>query len=92
MKAFYSHRHNGDLLSAQHPPAGCGSPAVKEDVERYLLGHAGKDVHAGYGEQWIKTLKAAIEIIPTRFKRHLVPPKVSQCSLLILEFFLFSRG
>jgi hypothetical protein len=40
-----------------------GSPAVNEDVERYLLGHAGKDVHAGYGEQWIKTLKAAIEII-----------------------------
>jgi hypothetical protein len=25
-----------------------GSPAVKEDVEMYLLGHAGKDVHAGY--------------------------------------------
>jgi hypothetical protein len=23
-----------------------------------------KDVHAGYGEQWIKTLKAAIEMIP----------------------------
>jgi hypothetical protein len=40
-----------------------GSPAVKEDVERYLLGHAGTDVHAGCGEQWIKTLKAAIEII-----------------------------
>jgi hypothetical protein len=37
---------------------------VKEDVEGYLLGHAGKDVHAGYGEQWIKTLKAAIKIIP----------------------------
>jgi hypothetical protein len=37
---------------------------VKEDVERYLLAHAGKDVQAGYGEQWIKTLKAAIEIIP----------------------------
>jgi hypothetical protein len=37
---------------------------VKEDVERYLLGHAGTDVHAGYGEQWIKMLKAAIEIIP----------------------------
>jgi hypothetical protein len=31
---------------------------------RYLLGHAGKDVHAGYGEPWLKTLKAAIEIIP----------------------------
>jgi hypothetical protein len=37
---------------------------VKEDVERYLLGHAGKDVHSGYGKQWIETLKAAIEIIP----------------------------
>jgi len=24
----------------------------------------GKHVHAGYGEQWIKTLKAAIEVIP----------------------------
>jgi hypothetical protein len=23
-----------------------------------------EDVHAGYGEQWIKTLKAAIEIMP----------------------------
>ena len=41
-----------------------GSPAVKEDVERYLLGHAGKGAHAGYGKQWIETLKAAIEIIP----------------------------
>ena len=41
-----------------------GSPALKEDVEGYLLGRAGKDVHAGYGEQWIKTLKAAIEVIP----------------------------
>ena len=40
-----------------------GSPAVKEDVERYLLGHAGKDVHAGYGEQWIKVLKAGIDIV-----------------------------
>jgi hypothetical protein len=41
-----------------------GSPAVKGDVERYLLGHAGKGAHAGYGKQWIETLKAAIEIIP----------------------------
>jgi hypothetical protein len=47
-----------------------GSPAVKEDVERCLLGHAGKDVHAGYGKQWIETLKAAIEITPTRSQFH----------------------
>jgi hypothetical protein len=31
---------------------------------RYLTGHAGKGAHAGYGKQWIETLKAAIEIIP----------------------------
>ena len=31
---------------------------------RYLTGHAGKGAHAGYGRQWIETLKAAIEIIP----------------------------
>jgi len=30
----------------------------------YLTGHAGKGAHAGYGKQWIETLKAAIEIIP----------------------------
>jgi integrase len=62
-KPFYSHRHTATsyLRNTLLPD---GSPAVKEDVERYLLGHAGKDVHAGYGEQWIKTLKAAIEIIP----------------------------
>jgi hypothetical protein len=41
-----------------------GSPAVKEDIERYILGHAGKRAHAGYGEQWFETLKAAIEFIP----------------------------
>ena len=50
-------------------------------MERYLLGHAGKDVHAGYGEQWIKTLKAAVEIIHNPIERHFVPLKVSQCSL-----------
>jgi integrase len=62
-KPFYSHRHTATsyLRNTLLPD---GSPAVKEDVERYPLGHAGKDVHAGYGEQWIKTLKAAIEIIP----------------------------
>jgi integrase len=62
-KPFYSLRHTATsyLRNTLLPN---GSPAVKEDVERYLLGHAGKDVHAGYGKQWIETLKAAIEIIP----------------------------
>jgi hypothetical protein len=36
---------------------------VKEDVERYLTGHARKGAHAGYGKQWIETLKAAIQVI-----------------------------
>jgi|SRR5258706_11588095 hypothetical protein len=47
-----------DFLSAQHPPA------VKEDIERYILGHAGKGAHAGYGKRWFETLKAAVEVIP----------------------------
>jgi hypothetical protein len=55
----------------------------------YLLGHAGKDVYAGYGEQWIQNVKSGDRDHPTRFKRHLVPPKVSQCSLLTLELFYF---
>jgi hypothetical protein len=37
---------------------------VKDDVERYLTGHARKGAHAGYGKQWIETLKATIEVIP----------------------------
>jgi hypothetical protein len=41
-----------------------GSPAVKEDIERYILGHAGKGAHAGYGKRWFETLKAAVEVIP----------------------------
>jgi integrase len=61
-KPFHSHRHTATsfLRNTRLPD---GSPAVKEDVERYLLGHAGKGAHAGYGKQWIETLKAAIEII-----------------------------
>ena len=54
--------HGDEFLRNTRLPDG--SPAVKEDVERYLLGHAGKGAHAGYGKQWIDTLKAAIEIIP----------------------------
>ena len=62
-KPFHSHRHTATsfLRNTRLPD---GSPAVKEDVERYLLGHAGKGAHAGYGKQWLETLKAAIEIIP----------------------------
>ena len=31
---------------------------------RYILGHAGKGAHAGYGKRWFETLKAAVEVIP----------------------------
>jgi integrase len=64
---FHSHRHTATsyLRNTRLPD---GSPAVKEDVERYLLGHAGKGAHAGYGKQWIETLKAAIEVIPNPFE------------------------
>jgi hypothetical protein len=66
---------------AQRRPAGwltrgegaCGN---------YLLGQAGKDVHAGYGEQWLKTLKAAIEIIPNALKPQFVPLKMAQVQLV----------
>ena len=60
---FHSHRHTATsfLRNTLTPD---GHPVVKEDVERYLTGHAGKGAHAGYGKQWIETLKAAIEIIP----------------------------
>jgi len=62
-KPFHSHRHTATsfLRNTLTPD---GHPVVKEDVERYLTGHAGKGAHAGYGKQWIETLKAAIEIIP----------------------------
>jgi hypothetical protein len=58
-----AHRHTATsyLRNSRLPD---GSPAVKEDVERYLLGHSEKDSNAGYGKQWIETLKAAIEVIP----------------------------
>ena len=38
---FYSHRHTATsyLRNTRLPD---GSPAVKEDIERYILGHAGK--------------------------------------------------
>ena len=66
------HRSEQALLFASHTATSYprntrlpnGSPAVKEDVERYLTGHARKGAHAGYGKQWIETLKAAVEVIP----------------------------
>ena len=62
-KPFYSHRHTATsyLRNARLPD---GSPAVKEDIERYILGHAGKGAHAGYGKRWFETLRAAVEVIP----------------------------
>jgi integrase len=62
-KPFYSHRHTA-ISYLRNTRGPDGSPAVKEDVERYLTGHARKGAHAGYGKQWIETLKAAIEVIP----------------------------
>jgi integrase len=62
-KPFYSHRHTATsfLRNTRLPD---GSPAVKEDIERYILGHAGKGWHAGYGKHWYETLKSAVEVIP----------------------------
>ena len=61
-KTLYSHRHvvTSILRNTLEPD---GHPAVDGDIQRYLLGHGKKDVHSGYGENWVKTLKAAIEII-----------------------------
>jgi hypothetical protein len=62
-KPFYSHRHTAiSFLRNTRTPEG--HPAVKEDIERYLCGHAGRGAHAGYGKQWIEELRSAIEVIP----------------------------
>jgi hypothetical protein len=61
-KTFYSYRHV--VTSILRNTLGPDSrPAVDGDIRRYLLGHSKKDVHSGYGESWVKTLKAAIEVI-----------------------------
>ena len=41
-----------------------GEPLVKESIERYILGHAGKGSHDGYGKHSFETLKRAVEVIP----------------------------
>jgi hypothetical protein len=62
---------------------------VKEDVERYLLGHAGKDVHAGCGEQWIKMPKAVIEVIPNPLQGPPCAAEGEAVQLVPLELFYF---
>ena len=60
-KVFQNHRRTTISFLTLGPH---GHPLVKEDVEQYPTGHSGKGAHAGYGKQWIETLKAAIEVIP----------------------------
>jgi hypothetical protein len=62
-KPFYSHRHTATsyLRNTLGPD---GTPLVKEDIERYILGHRKKGSHGGYGKHWLLTLKRAIEVIP----------------------------
>jgi hypothetical protein len=61
-KTFYSHRHV--VTSYLRNTLGLdGRPAVDGDIRRYLMGHGSEDCHADYGENWVTTLKAAIEVI-----------------------------
>lgn len=62
-KPFYSHRHTATsyLRNTLSPN---GTPMVKEDVERFIMGHAKKGSHSGYGKHWCETLKRAVEVIP----------------------------
>jgi hypothetical protein len=62
-KPFYSHRHTA-ISYLRNTRTPDGHPAVKDDVEKYLTGHAASGAHAGYGKSWIETLKAGIEVIP----------------------------
>jgi hypothetical protein len=56
-------------------------------VEAICSAQAGKDVHAGYDEQWIKALEAGIDIIPNPLNGPLLARKIAQCSLLTLDAF-----
>jgi integrase len=62
-KPFYSHRHTATsyLRNTLGPD---GTPVVKEDIERYILGHGRKGSHGGYGKHWLLTLKRSVEVIP----------------------------
>ena len=61
-KPFYSHRHTATsyLRNTLGPD---GTPVVKEDIERYILGHGRKGSHGGYGKHWLLTLKRSVEVI-----------------------------
>jgi hypothetical protein len=65
-KPFYSHRHTATSI-LRNTLDEDGRPVVKEDIERYILGHAKKGSHGGYGKHWFETLKVAVEVIPVPF-------------------------
>jgi integrase len=62
-KVFYSHRHTATSF-LRNTLDEDGRPLVKEDLERYILGHGKKGSHGGYGKHWLASLKAALEVIP----------------------------
>jgi hypothetical protein len=80
-KPFYSHRHAATSY-LRNTLTSEGHRVVKEDVERYLTGHAKNGAHASYGKQWIDTLKTGVEVIPSLFKRHFMALKVAQVPVL----------
>jgi hypothetical protein len=73
-------------IVAQQRPAGWLNRG-EENCGSYLLGQAGKDVHAGYGEQWTKALEAGIDIILNPLKKGHFCLEMAQCSLLTLDAF-----
>jgi hypothetical protein len=52
-----------------------------------------KDSHAGYGKQWIETLKAAIEVIPNPFEAPLgALNRGPKWRFLTVQHFSFVKG
>jgi|SRR6516162_1996941 hypothetical protein len=66
-KPFYSHRHvaTSYLRNTLGPDR---LPVVKGNIERFVLAHAGRGSHAGYGKHWLLTLKATVEVITNPFE------------------------
>ena len=90
-KVFYSHRHTA-ISYLRNTRLPDGSPAVKEDVERYLTGHGKNGAHAGYGKRWSETLKAAIEIIPNPIQGPIRAAEGGEVPVLSREAFLVREG
>jgi integrase len=90
-KVFYSHRHTA-ISYLRNTRLPDGSPAVKEDVERYLTGHGKNGAHAGYGKRWTETLKAAIEIIPNPIQGPIRAAEGGEVPVLSREAFLVREG